>query len=156
MLATGTDESHATTRLAFVQVGRRQPAAARAAVLFAFGPEGSAPDQAGCHSRIRHTAMGTRRRPHYAPRLPLTENNMSKHDWFWVAVKVAGLICLGSAVFALVMMLVMLGGESFGSVLLRLLINVGVIGAIGIWLIRDGSMLIAWAKASDRDAKPGT
>jgi hypothetical protein len=73
-----------------------------------------------------------------------------QHDWFWVLVKFAGLALLTYAAFALVMVVTLLGDLPFSSVLLRLVINVGALAAAGIWLIRDGNLLMTWALASDR------
>ena len=75
---------------------------------------------------------------------------MTKHDWFWVAVKVSGLIALLYAVVAMVTMFTLMGDLPFGSILWRLVINVGVVAALGIWLIVDGNVLIKMARASDR------
>ena len=79
---------------------------------------------------------------------------MTKHDWFWVAVKVAGLVLLLTAGFTLLTMLMGLFGISgygeigFGRFLLSLLLYVGVMGVAGVWLIRDGSLLLRWAAAA--------
>jgi hypothetical protein len=78
---------------------------------------------------------------------------MTKHDWFWVFVKVAGLAALLYAVFAAVTILTLFGDMQFGSVLWRLMLNVGLIGAAGIWLIRGGSVLTDLARARDRETK---
>lgn len=80
---------------------------------------------------------------------------MTKHDWFWVCVKVSGLVALLYAVIAMVTMVTLFGDLPFGSILLRLLINVGAIGAAGVWLIRDGKVLTEWARASDRGSASG-
>jgi len=80
---------------------------------------------------------------------------MTKHDWFWVLVKAAGLVLLCYGVFALLMIVTLLGDLPFGSVLFRLLINVGATGVAGVWLIRDGNLLVDWARASDRGRHRG-
>lgn len=80
---------------------------------------------------------------------------MTKHDWFWVIVKTAGLIALAYALTTLVFIVTLLGDMAFGSILVRILFNVAAVGALGVWLIRDGKMLTDWARASDRDAPTG-
>jgi hypothetical protein len=80
---------------------------------------------------------------------------MTKHDWFWVFLKAAGVAALLSSLFALTAIVTVLGDLPFGSILVRLLINVGAMGAAGVWLIRDGNLLIEWAKASDRGSSSG-
>lgn len=79
---------------------------------------------------------------------------MTKHDWFWVAVKVAGLCMLVYSVVMLTTMVTLLGDLPFGSMLGRLLINVGAVGFAGFWMIRDGRLLVSWARASDQDVEP--
>ena len=74
---------------------------------------------------------------------------MTKHDWFWVFVKVTGLALIGYAVFTVTFIVTMFGDMPFGSILTRMLINVGVVGGVGLWLIRDGRLLTEWAKKSD-------
>lgn len=80
---------------------------------------------------------------------------MTKHDWFWLAVKVSGLVLiLWSAVNLVAVPLAALQfeqlrwdwGSFFWSVVLF-----GAIAAAGVWLIRDGSLLLRWAEsAGDR------
>ncbi len=75
---------------------------------------------------------------------------MTKHDWFWVAVKVSGLIALLYAVVALVTLFTVFSDMPFGSILWRLVLNVGVVAGLGIWLLVDGNLLIKMARSSDR------
>lgn len=77
---------------------------------------------------------------------------MTKYDCFWVAVKVAGMVLMVASLWALTAAVTLLGDLPFGSLLLRLLVNVGVVGALGLWMVRDGRLLTEWARQSDRGA----
>jgi hypothetical protein len=59
------------------------------------------------------------------------------------------------AVFTLAMMVTLLGDVAFGSVALRILVNVVAVGAGGVWLVRDGNLLLQWARNSDRGTGTG-
>ncbi|MGE3173573.1 MAG: hypothetical protein AB7O97_13195 [Planctomycetota bacterium] len=77
---------------------------------------------------------------------------MTKHDWFWVAVKIAGMVLMVGSLWGLTAAVTLLGDLPFGSLLLRLLFNVGAVGALGLWMVRDGRLLTEWARQSDREA----